>query len=29
METIPVRVALDPRAPLLGAARIAADLLGD
>jgi glucokinase len=29
METIPVRVALDPRAPLLGAARIAADLLAD
>jgi glucokinase len=29
METIPVRVALDPRAPLLGAARVAADLLGD
>jgi glucokinase len=27
MDTIPVRVALDPRAPLLGAARIAADLL--
>jgi glucokinase len=27
MDTIPVRVVLDPRAPLLGAARIAADLL--
>jgi glucokinase len=27
MEAIPVRVALDPRAPLLGAARIAAGLL--
>jgi glucokinase len=29
MDTIPVRVALNPRAPLLGAARIAADLLRD
>lgn len=28
METIPVRIALDPRAPLLGAARLAAGLLG-
>jgi glucokinase len=28
MNTIPVRVAVNPRAPLLGAARIAADLLG-
>jgi glucokinase len=27
MNTVPVRVALDPRAPLLGAARVAADLL--
>jgi glucokinase len=26
METIPVRVVLDPRAPLLGAARVAAEL---
>jgi glucokinase len=29
METIPVRVALNPKAPLLGAARVAAELLGD
>jgi glucokinase len=28
MDTIPVRVACNPRAPLLGAARLAADLLG-
>jgi glucokinase len=29
MDTIPVRVARNPRAPLLGAARVAADLLRD
>lgn len=29
MDTIPVRVALNPRAPLLGAARVAAELLRD
>jgi glucokinase len=27
METIPVRVALNPRAPLLGAAEVAATLV--
>ena len=27
METIPVRVALNPRAPLLGAAQVAATLV--
>jgi hypothetical protein len=27
METIPIRVALNPRAPLLGAAKVAAELL--
>jgi glucokinase len=29
MDTIPVRVALNPRAPLLGAARVAAELVRD
>ena len=29
METIPVKVALNPKAPLLGAARVAAELLGE
>ena len=29
MDTIPVRVVLNPRAPLLGAARVAAELLRD